>query len=96
MHAPALPEREALRNVMAEFADAIAESEQPLTDASVGLRVLTLLEAASESAENGGAKIAVHFEGSGMIKGQRCLVTGGAAPSARPSWTSSSRPGRAR
>jgi predicted dehydrogenase len=57
MHAPALPEREALRNVMAEFASAITEERQPLTDALFGLRVLTLLEAASESARNDGAKI---------------------------------------
>jgi predicted dehydrogenase len=57
MHAPALPEREALRNVMAEFAGAITEERQPLTDALFGLRVLALLEAASESARNDGAKI---------------------------------------
>ena len=62
MHAPALPEREALRNVMAEFADSIAEQRQPLTGVMSGLRVLTLLEAASKSAERGGARIAVHFE----------------------------------
>jgi predicted dehydrogenase len=51
MHAPALPEREALRNVMAEFAGAIIEKRQPLTDAAFGVRVLELLEAASLSAE---------------------------------------------
>ena len=62
MHAPALPEREALRNVMAEFADSIAAQRQPLTGVMSGLRVLTLLEAASKSAEQGGARIAVHFE----------------------------------
>jgi predicted dehydrogenase len=62
IHAPALPEREALRNVMAEFADSIATQRQPLTGATSGLRVLTLLEAASKSAEQGGARVAVHFE----------------------------------
>jgi predicted dehydrogenase len=62
IHVPALPEREALLNVMAEFADAIEDQRQPLTDATSGLRVLTLLEAASESAEHGGARIAVNFE----------------------------------
>ena len=56
MHAPALPEREALRNVMAEFARAIAEERQPLTDAAFGVRVLELLEAASLSAESNGAR----------------------------------------
>jgi predicted dehydrogenase len=59
MHAPALPEREALRNVMSEFASAIAQGRQPLTDAMFGVRVLALLEAATQSAANDGARIAV-------------------------------------
>ncbi len=54
---PTLPEREALLSVMAEFADAISARRQPLTDGAAGLRVLTLLEAASLSAERGGARI---------------------------------------
>lgn len=62
IHAPALPEREALRNVMAEFVDSIASQREPLTGAMSGLRVLTLLEAASKSAEDGGARIPVRFE----------------------------------
>lgn len=57
MRAPALPEREALRNVMSEFAGAIAEKRAPLTDGAFGIRVLTMLEAASKSAELGGKKI---------------------------------------
>jgi predicted dehydrogenase len=63
IHVPALPEREALRNVMAEFADAITTRREPLTGVMSGLRVLTLLEAASKSAESGGARVPVHFEG---------------------------------
>jgi len=63
MHAPALPEREALRNVMAEFAGAIIEKRQPLTNAAFGVRVLELLEAASLSAERNGARIAVSNRG---------------------------------
>jgi predicted dehydrogenase len=63
MYAPSLPEREALRNVMTEFASAINENRQPLTDAMFGLRVLALLEAASFSAENDGAKVAVTTRG---------------------------------
>jgi predicted dehydrogenase len=59
MRAPALPEREALRNVMTEFANAISERRQPLTDAMAGVRVLSLLEAATQSADNEGVKIAV-------------------------------------
>ena len=57
---PALPEREALLSVMAEFSAAINEKRAPLTDARAGLRVLTLLEAASRSVENGGARIAMN------------------------------------
>jgi len=63
MHAPAIPEREALRNVMAEFAGAIIEKRQPLTNGTFGVRVLELLEAASLSAERNGAKIAVGNRG---------------------------------
>jgi predicted dehydrogenase len=59
MYAPALPEREALRSVMSEFASAISEGRAPLTDAMSGVRVLTLLEAASQSAMNNGARVAV-------------------------------------
>ena len=42
---------------MAEFSDAISEHRAPLTDAAAGLRVLKLLEAASRSADNNGARI---------------------------------------
>jgi predicted dehydrogenase len=56
---PALPEREALLAVMAEFADAIAARRPPLTDGRSGLRVLHVLEAASRSAESGGARVAI-------------------------------------
>jgi predicted dehydrogenase len=59
MVAPALPEREALRGVMTEFAAAIAESRAPLTDGRAGLRVLALLEAASASLTQGGAFLPV-------------------------------------
>jgi predicted dehydrogenase len=63
MHAPALPEREALRNVMSEFAGAIGEDRAPLTDGLFGVRVLKLLEAASKSAELGGKKIILNEQG---------------------------------
>ncbi len=59
MVAPALPEREALRGVMAEFAAAINERRAPLTDGVSGLRVLALLEAASTSLANGGGFVPV-------------------------------------
>src|SRR5215471_18334818 len=57
---PALPEREALMSVMAEFSAAISEGRPPLTDAQAGLRVLKLLEAASRSVDNGGARISLN------------------------------------
>jgi predicted dehydrogenase len=57
---PALPEREALMSVMAEFSAAIADSRPALTDAEAGLRVLQLLEAASRSADSGGARVALN------------------------------------
>jgi predicted dehydrogenase len=56
---PALPEREALMSVMAEFAAAISQHRPPLTDVQSGLRVLALLEAASLSADTEGARIAL-------------------------------------
>jgi predicted dehydrogenase len=59
---PALPEREALMSVMAEFSSAITEGRSPLTDAGAGLRVLAMLEAASRSAESNGARIAITTE----------------------------------
>ena len=55
MHAPSLPEREALAGVAAEFAAAIKETRPARTDGYAGLRVLNVLEAASESLASGGA-----------------------------------------
>jgi predicted dehydrogenase len=49
MHAPSLPEQEALGNVATEFAAAIAEGRAPRTDGEAGLRVLNVLEAAGRS-----------------------------------------------
>ncbi|HTP15127.1 MAG TPA: Gfo/Idh/MocA family oxidoreductase [Streptosporangiaceae bacterium] len=60
---PALPEREALLSVLAEFAGAIRAGRQPITDAAAGLRVTALLEAASRSAGCGGARIPVRTGG---------------------------------
>jgi len=57
---PALPEREPLMSVMAEFSAAISEGRPPLTDAQAGLRVLKLLEAASRSVDSGGARISLN------------------------------------
>lgn len=59
MVAPALPEREALRGVMAEFHCAITEGTRPLTDGWTGVQVLAVLEAASASLKQGGAFLPV-------------------------------------
>jgi len=56
---PALPEKEALSSVLSEFASSIAEHRPPLTDARAGIRVLELLQAASQSADDGGTRIPV-------------------------------------
>jgi predicted dehydrogenase len=59
MHAPALPEREALGQMVAEFAAAIREGRPPLTDGHAGLRVLSVLEASTASLAQAGAMVAV-------------------------------------
>ena len=55
--APALPEREALGAMVAEFAASIREGRAPRTDGRAGLRVLKVLEAASRSLADGGRLI---------------------------------------
>jgi predicted dehydrogenase len=57
MHAPSLPEREALANVASEFAAAINEMRPARTDGAAGLRVLEVLEAADTSLTQHGALI---------------------------------------
>ena len=54
---PALPQREALRGVVEEFADCIRTGRAPLTDGRSGLRVLNILEASSRSMALRGAMI---------------------------------------
>lgn len=63
MVAPALPEREALRAVMAEFAEAIDQGRPAFTDGLSGLRVLAMLEAASTSLAGGGVFVPVRVAG---------------------------------
>lgn len=57
--APALPNLEALRSVMVEFAASIAEHRSPLTDGRAGLRVLAILEAASVSLAKDGIPVPI-------------------------------------
>ncbi len=54
---PALPEREALSNMVAEFADSIRGKRAPVTDGDAGVRVLSVLNAVGESLTAGGAPI---------------------------------------
>jgi predicted dehydrogenase len=62
MIAPALPEREALQGVMAEFADCIRSGRSSRTDGWSGLRVLDILEAASRSLEFRGSVVPLRGE----------------------------------
>ncbi|HEV7657186.1 MAG TPA: Gfo/Idh/MocA family oxidoreductase [Mycobacteriales bacterium] len=57
MVAPALPEREALREVVEELAASVREGRAPRTDGAAGLRVLDILEAASRSLEFAGSVV---------------------------------------
>ena len=59
MTSPALAEREALAEVVGEFADAIQRRRPPLTDGLSGLWVLTVLEAAQRSLRHGGVPVPV-------------------------------------
>jgi predicted dehydrogenase len=60
--APALPEREALGGVVTEFAAAIREGRPARTNGAAGLRVLSVLEAATESVAAGGTPQPVRTE----------------------------------
>lgn len=62
MVAPALAEREALAETVAEFARSIRTGQPALTDGHAGLRVLRILEAASRSLSNNGATIPLEYE----------------------------------
>ncbi len=54
---PALPEKEALSTMVAEFAASIREGRPSRTDGRSGLRVLSVLDAASGSLTMGGAPV---------------------------------------
>jgi predicted dehydrogenase len=71
MHAPALPEREALGLMAAEFAAAITQVRAPATDGWAGLRVHAVLEAASESQRRAGAMAPVGMPGGHLLQQPR-------------------------
>ena len=60
MHAPSLPEREALGLMVAEFAAAIRQGRPARTDGHSGLRVLSVLEATTASLAQDGGMVRVH------------------------------------
>jgi predicted dehydrogenase len=57
MLAPNLDMSEALRVEAAHFVRCVAEKEQPLTDGQAGLRVVQILEAATESMRHKGRPV---------------------------------------
>lgn len=57
MTAPALPEVEALSEVVREFVSAIRERRRPSTDGESGLRIVKVLEATQRSLDGGGALV---------------------------------------
>ncbi len=57
MVAPHIPMREGLFGAAQEFVSAIISKKTPLTDGASGTRVVTILEAATESLRNGGKLI---------------------------------------
>jgi predicted dehydrogenase len=59
---PSLPEAEALQGVVREFATAIRQQREPLTSGLAGLRVLRVLEVASQSLHAGGGNVPLELE----------------------------------
>ncbi len=67
MWAPALPEVEPLRQMVAEFAASIREGRPSVTGGDSGLRVLRVLDAARESLAQGGALVPFAAETPAMV-----------------------------
>ena len=63
MWAPQLCSTEALRLEAEHFIDCVEHGNQPLTDGSVGLRVVRILEAATHSLAQRGRPVELHWEG---------------------------------
>ena len=60
MWAPQLPLREALNAEAAHFVECVTNGSQPITDGQAGLRVVRLLEAATQSLKVQGGLVSVH------------------------------------
>ena len=61
MRAPRLSQKEALQTEVEHFIGCIQRKKTPLTDGSAGLRVIQILEAASESMHHQGKRVAVQY-----------------------------------
>jgi predicted dehydrogenase len=59
MHAPHIPQGEALQCNTAHFIDCITSGTTPITDGQAGLRVVRILEAASESMRRRGEPVSL-------------------------------------
>ena len=59
MHAPQLEQTEALRQELSYFVDCVDKGEKPFNDGHAGLRVVRMLEAASESMKRKGELVAL-------------------------------------
>jgi predicted dehydrogenase len=74
MHAPSLPEHEALQLMVGEFAAAIREGRPAQTDGEAGLRVLSVLEAARSSLATQGAMVPMGAGVSVDLVGERAVA----------------------
>ena len=63
MWAPQLDQREALRVEAEHFIACIEQNKEPMTDGEVGLRVVRILEAATQSIAQRGRPVELHCEG---------------------------------
>ncbi|MBI4314841.1 MAG: Gfo/Idh/MocA family oxidoreductase [Chloroflexi bacterium] len=61
MYAPKISHDEALKAAAQHFVDCVESGARPLTDAEAGLRVVKMLEAATESAKRGGASVELNW-----------------------------------
>jgi len=78
MWAPQLDTTEALRLEAIHFVECVEHNTRPLTDGHAGLRVVNILEAASQSLAHGGRPIELYNEG--LFKGAAKSLASGVSP----------------
>jgi predicted dehydrogenase len=62
IYTPRLNQYEPLRKECEHFLDSIRKNEPPISDGYSGLRVVSILEAATKSLRNGGGKQDIYFD----------------------------------